>query len=89
MTAAKVFVVAWELQESENGEVCGVVGVYATESSARLAAFEVAEDWMKATFWDSPVICIDGNVRYPEGQRGEKFPSWDVWITVEEMEVHP
>jgi hypothetical protein len=91
---ATVHVVKWELQESSNGEVCGLVGVYSTRSSALLAAYVEAEDWIKLDEPDhKPQVFVDGALYVAEGDApvGDRNfrTEWDVWIEIEEMEVKP
>lgn len=70
----QVFVVTWErCLGSENGETCGVVGVYRTEAAAFKALDREVQEWRQR---GSVVAC------YFAGLEGDENGNWDVSINM-------
>lgn len=81
---ADVFVVTWErCLGSENGETCGVFGVFHTAAGAYAAAQLDAKDWNlagKRVIFDS----VDGAEMYGQPDTNAE-EEWDICIKVRQL----
>ncbi len=75
-----MYVVTWEYQQSENGEVCGVVGIARTEVGARRLAEAEAREF--AVLQPGRTVYIAGEEWPPRDGHNPKHSGrdWDIWI---------